>query len=448
MSISFSLEQGWRVVLFVLGCLIVAAALIHETIVVAGSRELDQLGSAAKVQRAATLWPTNPEARYQIGALRLYTFGQTDAADAVKQMRKATELSPLRAVYWRGLAWACESASDRICANQATDRVRVLAPMDPEAAWFVGNYYLRAGRPELALERFASLLHSTPSYDKYVFRMCDSLGCPQAPAKRLFTGSGPQVELDYISYLATRGDVDTARELWKNFSADAKEHGFTFQLGSIEPLVDALLQRGSGSEARAVWDSLEKLKVVTRDQNANGNLVFNGGFEQPTSNSGLDWRLPENHYALIDMAAGTAYQGMRCMRVDFTISRNDSYFLAYQLVPVDRNTRYRLTAYVRSEGITSDSGPQLGVVDPLCPTCLKAVSEGTTGTTPWHRLEVRFSTGDKTELARVQVWRSPSRTYPMDITGVFWLDEVTLTPEGTSGAGESDHVRSSTALSN
>ncbi len=51
--------------------------------------------------------------------------------------------------------------------------------------------------------------------------------------------------------------------------------------------------------------------------------------------------------------------------MEFTVSRNDQYVPLYELVPVAPNQVYLLTAYVRSQDITSDSGPRLQVQDPF-----------------------------------------------------------------------------------
>jgi hypothetical protein len=85
-----------------------------------------------------------------------------------------------------------------------------------------------------------------------------------------------------------------------------------------------------------------------------------------------------------------------------------------------------LEAYVRSEDITSDTGPCLRVSDTHQPSFRDAVSETTVGTTPWHRVRVYFPTGPKTQAVRLSVWRPLGRVFPTEISGSFWLDAVTL----------------------
>ena len=105
----------------------------------------------------------------------------------------------------------------------------------------------------------------------------------------------------------------------------------------------------------------------------------------------------------------------------------------YQIVPVAPNRTYALTAYVRSEGLTSDSGPRLRVLDAACFTCLNAATEKTVGTTPWHPLTLPFVTAAQTEAVRLSVWRPRSRTFPAEISGRFWVDAVSLRAVDSAG---------------
>src|SRR5208283_5403688 len=102
---------------------------------------------------------------------------------------------------------------------------------------------------------------------------------------------------------------------------------------------------------------------------------------------------------------------------------------AYQIIPVAPNQAYALAAYVRSSDITSDSGPRLRVTDPACPRCLDASTDTTLASTPWRQVTLRFTAGAQTQAVRVSVWRARSRSFPMEISGSFWLDSVSVRAE-------------------
>jgi hypothetical protein len=204
-----------------------------------------------------------------------------------------------------------------------------------------------------------------------------------------------------------------------------------------------LLELGRAEEAQGAWRDLEKLGVISKPAtDEGGNFVYNGDFEQTPLTMGLDWRDRVGPYIALDFSDEAAYTGKRCLRIDFTVSRNEEYLPVYQLIPVSPNQAYLLTAYVRSQDITSDSGPRLQVLDTVHPRGPHVVSETTVGTTPWHQISLKFCTGPDTKLVQVSVLRLRGRTFPTEITGSFWLDTVVLKPLGSASEGactESDH---------
>jgi hypothetical protein len=200
-----------------------------------------------------------------------------------------------------------------------------------------------------------------------------------------------------------------------------------FPFSSAEPYLQRLLDLGRYKEAIDVWQDLERLGIVKKPATGEpDNLIFNGDFEQVPLNAGFDWRTPEVPYLSLAFPDSGAYRGSRCLRLDFTVGRNDESEAVYQFVPVVPYQGYSLTAYARSNNITSDSGPRLRVLDPTCPACLDVSSETIVGTTPWHPVSLKFSTGAQAQVVRVSVWRPRSRAFPTEITGTFWLDAVSL----------------------
>jgi hypothetical protein len=173
------------------------------------------------------------------------------------------------------------------------------------------------------------------------------------------------------------------------------------------------------------------VEVVPRpDSGERDNLIFNGSFERPPLNAGLDWRFGASPFLNIDFSDPAAYQGTRCLRLDFTVGRNETFVGPHQFVPVDPNHAYVLQAYVKTQNITSDSGPRLQAVDQGCPACMNFLSDSTVGTTPWHLLSLKVLTGPKTQLIDIVVLRLPSRSFPNEITGSFWIDSVSLKASG------------------
>jgi hypothetical protein len=239
------------------------------------------------------------------------------------------------------------------------------------------------------------------------------------------------LELAFADFLSAKGDFEGAYQAWDQIVSN---HSL-FPYSSADPYLERLLNHGRYQDAWGVWQELKNMNVITKPADLDGdNLVFNGGFEQSPLEAGFDWRSRPAPYVSLDFADRSAYQGERCLRIDFTVSQNDEFEPASQILPAIPNQAYVLTASVRSKDITSDSGPRLRVIDPACPSCLNASTGPTVGTTPWHRVTLEFSAGAQTQALRLSVWRPRGRTFPNEITGSFWLDSVSiraLVPTGT-----------------
>jgi hypothetical protein len=337
-------------------------------------------------------------------------------------------LNPNKGDYWQDLASACESVDENACADQALQRALVLSPMVPMVWWAAGNHYLRVGRPEAALPCFHRLLELNPDYAAATFDLTlRAYGNPKMLLERVVgKGNDPRVVLAFADFMSANNEFDAAHQAW----AQIADGGSSFPFVAVQPYLERLLANGRYQEAQAIWLQLERRGVIAKPaDNQQGNLVFNGGFEQPTLGAGFDWRSQASPYTSVDFTDASPHEGTHCLRVDFPVGQNDEFEPAYQIVPVVANQAYTLAAYVRTRDITSDSGPRLRVTDPACPSCLDASTATTVGSTPWHTLTLRFSAGPQTQAVRVSVWRARSRVFPMEISGSFWLDTVSLRAE-------------------
>ncbi len=397
------------------------------TVNVATATALAQSTEISKLRRALALDPANPEAHHHLGLIYSYSLQDIDPAMALTHLRWATVLSPHNARYWIDLAEASRSTGNMATADIAVQRALELRPMTPRFRWKAANYYLQTDRPELAWPQFRRLLELSSEYAPATFQLClGASGDPWFLFQRILpSGPDPKPKLLYVNFLSNRGEHEFAYRAWVQTVAKAPP----FSLSLARPYVDRLLTLGRAREASQVWKDLERLGVVKRPLDADPeNLLFNGDFEQRPLNTGFDWRSPKVPYLSVDFTDSVAYQGAACVRLDFTVKHNAEYEAPYQFVAVAPNQTYQVTAYARSEGITSDSGPRLRVLEPACPSCLDVSSEATVGTTGWHPLSLTFSTGPQARVVRLSVWRPRSRSFPTEISGGFWLDTVSIKP--------------------
>src|SRR2546430_16979071 len=83
--------------------------------------------------------PDDPQLQYRLSQV----YKDTDPAESVRRLRRATELSPYSRFYWDELASACESRGDTQCADRATERLLKLCPLAPYYHQIAAQSYLR-----------------------------------------------------------------------------------------------------------------------------------------------------------------------------------------------------------------------------------------------------------------------------------------------------------------
>lgn len=421
--VKISLSGRTRPLFFILTIACLGMLLVRETLL-AGSASF--FTTSANVRRVLAFDPNDPRLEYRLGIV----YEDADPGESIGHLRRATELSPNNSRYRHQLAVACELAGNTGCADQAWERLAEVSAGVPLYHWHAGESYLRANLLDESLAQFSRLLDLDSKYGPQVwFALRNVLGPDIIFQKILAQHADAEIKVSYIDFLSDQADYDAAYRTWR--LVEPQLHAVSFS--TAKPYLEQLIANQRIPEARSVWLDLQRSGIVTTPEGDQNNLVFNGDFEQASLNAGFDWRRTDQMtYLAVDFAAPGAYHGAQCLRVDFTVNRNEQYEPTYQIVPVLPNRTYKLEAYVRSEDITSDTGPSLRVSDPQRLSFEEVMTDTTIGTTGWHPVQLSFSTGPETQTVRVSIWRPRGRTFPMGISGSLWVDSVSLSDMGAA----------------
>lgn len=425
--VQISLDLPWPRIVFFSAVMLLGAGGVLETVRLALVETWTNSSQFRDLERAQAIDPGDPETYYRMGTLNLLGAG-THPSDPVLLLRKATLLNPKLGRYWLALGRACFVARDQVCADQALEHAAKLSPMTPSTQWEVATYDVFTGRFAESFSRLANLLDADPTREDDIFHFTWRAFDPDMTWQHVISpGKDPRVKCDYLAFLSQNDRVDNAETYWKQMVASVRP---SFE--DAKPYLQSLLQNRRYEEATGVWNDLLRQGMLNDGSMQPGNLVFNGSFEEPILNAGFDWNTSPAEFVSVNVSGSSAQSGKQSLMIDYTVPNNSDLESAYQLVSVSPNHKYVLSAYTRSEEITSDSGPRLRVQDAECPACLDVMTDMTLGTTEWHQLKLAFSTGPKTAFLRISVWRSRGRTYPMDINGRFWLDSVALSAQGSA----------------
>ena len=404
-------------------------ALVPTSLRIGAASRLGETGRIRDLRRAIEIDPLNPELHRRLGIYDTFMADPPNAREGLAHLHQATELAPLNALYQSNLGSACEANGDKACADAAFGRLLALDPMMPRYRWAVANYNLRSDRADDALGQFQRLLalDSGREYAERTFDVClRATGDPETVFNGVLAGGrDSELSLAFVRYLSDHDQLDAARRVWTLTVAGSGPFSFS----QASDYLAHLLSLNRYEDALGVWRDLQQKGAVERPKDDDpDSLVFNGGFESQPMNAGFDWHSAELPFLSFSFADPGAYRGSRCLRLDFTVKRNELYQPVYQVVPVEPGREYRLAAYVRSDRISSDTGPELRVFDPLHPENLDVSTETTVGTTPWHPVSVSFRPGADTHFVMLAVRRQRSRDFPTEISGSFWVDAISIKP--------------------
>lgn len=374
--------------------------------------------------RAAELEPGNAAYWYRLGWFRQSDFEQLDLAQAILHYERATEINPRSATYWMGLASAYEMAGKPDRARGAFERARASYPISPDVAWSYGNFLLRQGQLSAAFaeiqrallrdsRRTAFAVAQGWRFSQDVERLLDELLPPEG-----------HFYLQAVHYFLSQQLLDPALAVWNRLLA-LKE---PFELRRAFPLLDALVQEERLDEAKTVWQQALRAAGLPETGAAEESLVWDGGFERELSNGGFGWRQPRISGAWFDFDTTSRRSGARALRIRFDGTANLNFQHLVQYVPVNPRRRYRFKAFVRTEGISTDSGLRFRIFDPHRPAALDILTPNLVGTEPWSLQEVEFTTGPETRLLALALRRIPSKKLDNKLRGSVWIDEVSLIP--------------------
>jgi tetratricopeptide (TPR) repeat protein len=423
------LRSRFAAVVFLLGIIAAGLLLVQQTARLATAAEWTETEDIERLSAAARLDPGNPLIYDRLGFL--YLREASDVSAALPHLRRATQLNPRVAVYWLDLANGCEMSGDLDCARTSYEKAVALAPMRPDFIWDLANCYLRTGDNERALAGFARYLHFVPEAREQAFALLNrGINDPELVWQRVVRVSGNmELELGYLAFLKRQNAKFATGPLWSDLVGQRQP----LPVNAALPYVDRLLDNQEYDEAKRVWSDLQTSGSLSGKQEV-GNLVFNGKFSEKPFNGGFDWHLHPEPFLEVDFTQSSSCKETHCLYLNFAVPHNADYEPLYQIVPVQPGRSYMLSAFVRSQAITSDSGPRLRVIDPECPDCLQAMTPPALETRSWRSVEVTFVAGPKTRAVKLSVWRPRSRVFPMEISGEFWLDSVSLKPEGATAS--------------
>jgi Carbohydrate binding domain len=383
------------------------------------SRRLD----ADSLRLATQLDPGNSDYHLKLGRVYQYSLTDINTSAALEELNRAAESSPYDAQAWLDLGAAQELQGQISQAESSLRRADDLAPDLPQFQWAIGNFFLLRGNVEEALRHFRVVLAGERQYDQAIFSTAWKAVGDGDKILAALIPDNIGAEFDYLYYLVGQNKRPEAQKVWARIAANPS----AFDPLATKTYMDWLVGSHQPDEAHQVWAELQRRRLVSESA-APGNLISNGDFEQGLENIGFGWRVTGSPGVYVSLDSTVFHSAGHSLVISFPGTDNLVYQGVFQWVKVTPGVTYQAKAYMKTDRITTDSGPRLEVADTLDPRVLNRFSQQLTGTNAdWTLLTVEF-TPKETHYVTIYIARVPSEKLDNKIAGRVWVDDVKVSP--------------------
>jgi tetratricopeptide (TPR) repeat protein len=406
------------------GCVLIAVVLIFQAIELWLADHWINSQDVRVVERGAALIPSDGVGWDSLGHLRQWSLGEPDLPGAIADYRKALQDNPRSAHYWMDLASVDEASGNDPAAADAFVHAQAVYPDSAEVAFFYGNFLLRQQDYSRGFAELRKAVRGDPSLlPLAISRAWRATGDSNEIIDKLLP---PTVNsyLQAMDYFAGIQQSDAALAVWSRLAASNS----AVPLRRTFPLFSELIRENRGDDARRVWLQAVSGAKLGSGSAASAPLIWNGDFAEDLAGGGLGWTLDPVGGVYLSFDAAPAQSGSRALRLDFNDGSNINLTGPYEYVPVAPGQSYHFHALMRTDQITTESGPRFSIADPNHPGVVNVLTDNFTGTLPWTPVDADFTTGPQTQFVVVRLVRPPSRLFDNKLGGTVWIADLSLEP--------------------
>ncbi len=362
---------------------------------------------AANWLRTGAVAPVSPQILANHAYRELWSGHYEGPQGALEMFREALTADAAYAYRWSDLGEALAAAGQSESARYCFLRSLELAPGSPQIALRAANYELRENETDSALRLGGAVLRLTPAYDNMVFSSWIRFAGDQDRILDTGIGSNSRAAEALFGFLIAANDEARLSETWRWM--DARSYVTT---PAAKTWAAWLIGRHREQEAFLVW----KRHVALDSTYGVNNWIDDAGFEHSLAGQGFGWRIEPVAGVKAGIDPGVAHSGHSSLRVEFDGSENVDFHSVAQRVWLQPG-RYRLTAWIRTEGLSTDQGLALSLLGVSTPAL--------TGSHDWTSVAAEISVG-KATAAEVQLIRQRSWRFDAKPVGKAWIDDVEL----------------------
>jgi hypothetical protein len=337
------------------------------------------------------------------------------------EFKRALAMDPASAYAWADLAETEYDADQLALAKYCFRRAVAAGPGNPAILFRAANFAFETGDPHGTLQDLSVILRN-PDLETYYQPAFLTYRRMDAPIEELLDLGIPPLSTaadPFLQFWMDDNKVPEATAVWNWMVL----HSLTGEK-SCGSYVSFLLRNNQVEKASAEWRR-DNPKSASNYQVL--NWVFNPGFETEPKAGPFDWHIETVPGVEATRVQDVSRDGQWSVRLVFDGADNVDYHGIYQEAVISPG-QWRIRAFLKLDGVTTDQGIAVRVYDAVEPARLDIRTDARTGTSSWNEVDRAFAVGPDTKLVRVEVMRSSSRVLDSKIAGRAWVDSLDLSP--------------------
>jgi hypothetical protein len=310
---------------------------------------------------------------------------------------------------WCTYADSLASGGERDKASAAFDTAVTLGPNMPPVLMRAANFDFTHDRIDEVISLSNRILRETDAFDQVLFSYLTHSGLEASSYVDRAIPKAPRPAQSWLAWLGVHGSDEQVRETW----AWMKQNNLIDEK-TAEDTSWALWRRGSFRVAREVWfDWL----VPNEKDGPRSELLLNSQFQERSTASPFDWVITTSPSVRLSYHQG--------LQVGFTGSDNPD-LLIQQFTGIDAG-RYRFSAEIESEELSTEDRPFFRIVDAVDPKRLNIRTDPIDENQARRIVVLNFTVPPGTEAIAVQLVRTKSERFDGKIEGSLHAYQVSLT---------------------
>ena len=332
-------------------------------------------------------------------------FPAIDAAgDTPEAVSILVDADPANPLVWCTYAQVLSVHGETQQAESAFDHAVSLGPGMSPVLMRAANFDFTHGRREHGFLLSARILAQTSAFDEIIFSYLQRADVPAGALLGTAIPAASRPARSWLGWLRAHGSDQDLGETWAWMKRNS--------------LLD---EKSAGEVAWTLWDraSYRTAYALWTDWLGTTQLLANTHFDTAPRETPFDWTLGSSPAVDVTRANGLDVRFLGTENVAFSGVRQ------FTVVP---SGRYRFSAEVSSDNLSTDQGPFFRIFDPANPARLNAESAPILGTVARSWMSVEFTVTAGTEALALQLERRPSQRFDNRIAGTVHIYEVSLAP--------------------